>query len=133
VKRWREGATLVRAGKGKKAGCISGGDIYRKRLKSNCYEIPKRRIEGYLEVLDRNGSGYPVMLWECSGSNEESGRTAAAGILSRESRPTAILATSDRLAIGFMDAARSRQLRVPQDIAVMGFDDIPAAKWSPRG
>src|SRR4029077_13769324 len=68
------------------------------------------------------------MIWECSGTNEESGRTAAAGILFREPRPTAILATSDRLAIGFMDAARSRQLRVPQDVAVMGFDDIPAAK-----
>jgi DNA-binding LacI/PurR family transcriptional regulator len=104
------------------------GLVDRKRFKNNCYEIPKRRIEGYLEVLDGSGSGYSVVIWECSGSNEESGRTAAAGILSRESHPTAILATSDRLAIGFMDAARNRQLRVPQDIAVVGFDDIPAAK-----
>jgi DNA-binding LacI/PurR family transcriptional regulator len=104
------------------------GLVDRKRLKNNCFEIPKRRIEGYLEVLDGGGSGYSVVIWECAGSNEESGRTAAGGILSSESRPTAILATSDRLAIGFTDAALSRQLRVPQDIAVMGFDDIPAAK-----
>ena len=68
------------------------------------------------------------MIWECSRSNEESGRAAAEDLLSTESRPTAILATSDRLAIGVIAAARRQQLRVPQDLAVMGFDDIPAAK-----
>jgi LacI family transcriptional regulator len=44
-----------------------------------------------------------------------------------EPRPTAILATSDRLAIGMIEAAADHQLRVPQDLAVVGFDDIPAA------
>jgi DNA-binding LacI/PurR family transcriptional regulator len=67
------------------------------------------------------------MVWECSRSNEESGRTAAEGILRSKPRPTAILATSDRLAIGVIEAARCNQLRVPQDLAVIGFDDIPAA------
>jgi DNA-binding LacI/PurR family transcriptional regulator len=38
-----------------------------------------------------------------------------------------VLATSDRLAIGVIDAAAGHQLRVPQDLAVVGFDDIPAA------
>jgi DNA-binding LacI/PurR family transcriptional regulator len=104
------------------------GLIDRKRLKGICFEIPRRRIEGYLDVLDRSGPGFSVMLWECSHSDEESGRTAAEGILRSEPRPTAILATSDRLAIGVIEAARSHQLRVPQDLAVVGFDDIPAAK-----
>jgi LacI family transcriptional regulator len=48
---------------------------------------------------------------------------SAEGIFKSEPRPTAILATSDRLAIGVM----AHQLRVPQDLAVVGFDDIPAA------
>jgi DNA-binding LacI/PurR family transcriptional regulator len=104
------------------------GLIDRKRLKGICFEIPSRRIEGYLDVLDRSGPGFSVMLWECSHSDEESGRTAAEGILRSEPRPTAILATSDRLAIGVIEAARSHQLRVPQDLAVVGFDDIAAAK-----
>ena len=43
-------------------------------------------------------------------------------------RPTAILATSDALAIGVIEAARACKVRVPQDLAVTGFDDIPAAK-----
>ena len=107
-------------------GCC--GLIERKRLKGICFEIPRRRIEGYLQVIDGSGPGYSVMIWECSGSNEESGRTAAEGILRREPRPTAVLATSDRLAIGVIETVRSHQLRVPQDLAVVGFDDIPAAK-----
>lgn len=104
------------------------GLIDRKRLKGICFEIPRRRIEGYLEVIDGSGPGFSAMVWECSRSNEESGRTAAEGILRSKPRPSAILATSDRLAIGVIEAARSHQLRVPHDLAVIGFDDIPAAK-----
>ena len=109
------------------------GFVVGKRLKEIGYEIPRRRMEGYLEVLDGNGPGFSVIVWECSQSNEENGRTALEGILESEPRPTAVLATSDRLAIGVVEAARSHQLRVPQDLAVVGFDDIPAAKLiSPR-
>jgi DNA-binding LacI/PurR family transcriptional regulator len=103
------------------------GPVDRKRLKGICFEVPRRRIEGYLEVLDASGPGFSGMIWECSHSNEESGRTAAEGIFKSERRPTAILATSDRLAIGVIEAAVDHQLRVPQDLAVVGFDDIPAA------
>jgi DNA-binding LacI/PurR family transcriptional regulator len=103
------------------------GLIDRKRLKGICFEIPRRRIEGYLEVLDR-GPGVSVKIWECSRSDEEGGRTAAESLLKSEPRPTAILATSDRLAIGIMEVAREHQLRIPEDLAVVGFDDIPAAK-----
>jgi DNA-binding LacI/PurR family transcriptional regulator len=104
------------------------GFVVGKRLKEIGYEIPRRRMEGYFEVLDGNGPGFSVIVWECSQSNEENGRAALEGILESEPRPTAVLATSDRLAIGVIEAARSHQLRVPQDLAVVGFDDIPAAK-----
>jgi DNA-binding LacI/PurR family transcriptional regulator len=68
------------------------GPIDRKRLKGICFEVPRRRIEGYLEVLDASGPGVSGMIWECFHSNEESGRTAAEGIFKSEPRPTAILA-----------------------------------------
>jgi DNA-binding LacI/PurR family transcriptional regulator len=103
------------------------GLIERKRLKGITFEIPRRRIKGYLDVLDHGGPGFSVIVWECSRSNEENGRAAAEGILRSKPRPTAILATSDRLAIGVIEAARFRRLGVPQDLAVVGFDDIPAA------
>jgi DNA-binding LacI/PurR family transcriptional regulator len=104
------------------------GFVDRKRLKEVCFEIPRRRIEGYLEVLDGSGPGSSVIVWECSQSNEENGRAAVEGILESDPHPTAVLATSDRLAIGIIEAARSHQLRIPQDLAVIGFDDIPASK-----
>lgn len=43
--------------------------------------------------------------------------------------PTAILATTDIAAIGALHAALARGLRVPQDLALIGFDDLPAASW----
>lgn len=56
------------------------------------------------------------MILECSHSTEESGITAAKGILRSDPRPTAILATSDRLAIGVIEAAVSHQLGVPKNL-----------------
>jgi alanine racemase len=42
-----------------------------------------------------------------------------------EQRPTAIVAMSDIIAIGVMDAARDHQLSLPHDLSVVGFDDLP--------
>jgi LacI family transcriptional regulator len=43
-------------------------------------------------------------------------------------RPTAILAASDRLVIGVMEAAKELHLTVPKDLSVVGFDDIPSLR-----
>jgi LacI family transcriptional regulator len=42
---------------------------------------------------------------------------------------TAIFAGSDQQALGVYEAARRRGLRIPQDLSVVGFDDLPAARW----
>jgi DNA-binding LacI/PurR family transcriptional regulator len=104
------------------------GFIDRKRVKNSCYGLNRSRIEGYLEVLD-NGGAVSLKLWEWPRSNEEGGRIAAESFFRERARPTAILAASDRLGIGIIEAARRQQLRVPQDLAVVGFDGIPAAKF----
>jgi DNA-binding LacI/PurR family transcriptional regulator len=44
-------------------------------------------------------------------------------------RPTAIFAGSDLQAFGVYEAARQLGLRVPEDISVIGFDDLPMARW----
>jgi len=51
-------------------------------------------------------------------------------MLEREDRPTAIFASSDQMALGVYEAARLRGLRVPDDLSVVGFDDLPEARWS---
>ena len=57
----------------------------------------------------------------------ESGRSGAATLLDQPEPPTAILAASDFMAVGVLDELRNRGLRCPDDISVMGFDDVPEA------
>ncbi|MBN9135214.1 MAG: substrate-binding domain-containing protein, partial [Phyllobacterium sp.] len=59
------------------------------------------------------------------------GLEAARALLSRADRPDAAFCVTDLLACGFMDAARHEfGLRIPDELCVTGFDDIPQADWS---
>jgi DNA-binding LacI/PurR family transcriptional regulator len=98
-----------------------------KRVKSACFELSRRRIQGYLDVLGRDRAEFPPRIWESPCSIEEEGRLAAEQLLTLQPRPTAILTASDRLAIGVIETAKELKLRVPQDVSVVGFDDIPSA------
>ena len=60
-------------------------------------------------------------------STEQSGYEAAAQLLERGGKVDAIVAASDLIAIGALRALQERQLAVPTDVSVIGFDDIPAA------
>jgi len=55
------------------------------------------------------------------------GREAAQKLMSMKDRPTAVLASNDLSAIGAMSALLAAGLRVPEDISIIGFDDLPAA------
>ena len=66
-------------------------------------------------------------MHECAGSVRAAGRAAAARLLAAAAPPSAILATSDVLALGVLDAAAAAGITVPGDLAVVGFDDVPAA------
>jgi len=58
-----------------------------------------------------------------------SGTTAAARLLARRPAPTAIFCFNDEMAMGVLDTARRRGLRVPEDLSVVGFDDIRFARY----
>ena len=88
---------------------------------------PHHRRRGYVERLQQAGI-------ESDPSNEvlgyftvDGGETATAELLSRPNRPTALFAESDEMAYGAIRAIRRSGLRVPQDIAVVGFDDHASA------
>jgi DNA-binding LacI/PurR family transcriptional regulator len=100
------------------------GFVEIKRVKSACFELSRRRIQGYLDVLGRNRFVFPPRIWESPCSIEEEGRLAAEQLLTQQPRPTGILAASDRLAIGVIEAAKELNLEVPEDLSVVGFDDI---------
>jgi DNA-binding LacI/PurR family transcriptional regulator len=59
----------------------------------------------------------------------ESGQVVMQRLLALPQPPTAVIACNDQMAIGALLAAEQRGLRVPEDVAVAGFDDIPAASW----
>ena len=62
--------------------------------------------------------------------SEEGGRAAFAALSGDDELPTAVLAMSDITAIGVMGAALDAGLRIPDDLSIVGFDDIPAASWT---
>ncbi len=57
------------------------------------------------------------------------GRDAMAQMLASSSPPTAVFAANDIQAIGAIDACRAAGLRIPQDISIIGFDDLPIAEF----
>jgi DNA-binding LacI/PurR family transcriptional regulator len=60
----------------------------------------------------------------------QSGYDAATGLLERDERPDAIFCANDITALGAIDAARDRGVAIPEQLSIVGFDDIPAASWT---
>ena len=89
---------------------------------------PERtRVSGYLQALD--DAGLRPQLVSHGDFNEESGYRATKQLLAANTRPGAIFAGNDLMAFGAMTAVREARLTVPDDIAIMGFDDIFAARF----
>lgn len=72
-------------------------------------------------------------IWHTQAMSVEDGQAAAARWLALPPamRPTGVFAANDLLAIGLIDGARAAGVRVPDDLSVIGFDDLPAAGWAP--
>jgi LacI family transcriptional regulator len=86
------------------------------------------RARGFLDRLTAAGHDPETIAVESSDVTREGGRAAAARLLRRRQKPDLILAGNDVLAIGAMHAIRDAGLRVPQDVALSGVDDIPIAR-----
>lgn len=84
------------------------------------------RVQGYGAAM--KDAGVPVRIIDADAFNEEDGFRATTRLLREGQRPTAIFAVNDLMAIGAMMALREAGLSVPADVAVAGFDDIPAAR-----
>ncbi len=93
------------------------------------YTASQQRLEGYRLALESAGIPFDEGLVRYGNFDEESGQEAADSLLDLPEPPTAIFVASDMVAIGSLKAIRDRGLRVPQDIAIVGFDDITAARF----
>jgi LacI family transcriptional regulator len=87
------------------------------------------RLEGYREALRDADQAFDEELVVTGDFMEERGYAAAQELLGLPDPPTAIFASSDVAAFGVLSAARDAGLRVPDDLSVLGFDDIVEAAW----
>jgi DNA-binding LacI/PurR family transcriptional regulator len=98
------------------------------RRENAAFRVSRLRLRGYAAALEAAGIDWPeVPVYECPGSARLLGREAGGVLLSRSPRPTALLALSDQLALGAVEAAEARGLTVPEDLSVVGFDDAAPA------
>jgi LacI family transcriptional regulator len=87
------------------------------------------RLDGYRAALERAGIAADPDLIAVGDFHFESGLEMAGRMLARPDPPTAIFAASDMMAMGVYEAARLRHLRVPDQLSVIGFDDLPMSAW----
>jgi LacI family transcriptional regulator len=90
----------------------------------------RARLDGYRAGLDAAGIAFDPALVVEGDFDYESGFRAGRTLLGLASPPTAVFAASDQMALGVYEAVRKKGLRVPEDVSVLGFDDLPEARWA---
>jgi DNA-binding LacI/PurR family transcriptional regulator len=96
------------------------------------YLTAQVRKNGYINALEENNIRIIQRLIVEGDYSSDGGKNAMNLILDLEKKPSAVFAANDLMAIGAMSAIKKRGLHVPNDIAVVGFDDIPfASLYSP--
>ena len=86
------------------------------------------RLDGYQTALAGAGVLADPTLIAKGNFTSESGYAAASQLLSLAEPPTAIFAFNDEMAVGAMRAAKERGLRLPEDLSIVGFDDVEKAE-----
>lgn len=89
------------------------------------FDVTAERLAGYREGLADVWE--TASIHECRPNSPERARKVAADFLDGAERPTAVLAMSDAMAIGTLEAANERAISVPDELSIVGFDDVPAA------
>ncbi len=96
---------------------------------ANHLDIVKRRKHGYLEALRNNKIPIEKELVVCRKIDYEEGKIAAQTLLALPNPPDAILAMNDTLAFAAIEVIKSHGLRVPNDIALIGYTDEQHANY----
>jgi len=94
------------------------------------YLCSRARVDGYRSALERDDVSFDPALVRHGDFHHEGGFARGGELLDLADRPTAIFAGSDQQAFGVYEAARQRGLRVPEDLSVVGFDDLPVTRWA---
>lgn len=93
------------------------------------YTASADRLAGYRQALETAGIAYDQSLVQYGDFTPHSGAAAMAKLLQLTPHPTAVFVASDTVALGALQAIRDGGLRVPDNIALVGFDDVPLAEF----
>ncbi|NUP49269.1 MAG: LacI family DNA-binding transcriptional regulator [Catenulispora sp.] len=89
----------------------------------------RARLAGFHSAMQAADLAVDPALVVGAALTREGGHGAAAGLLAAAVRPSAIFTSSDLQAMGVYRAAREAGLRIPEDLSVVGFDDLPVGAW----
>jgi LacI family xylobiose transport system transcriptional regulator len=89
----------------------------------------RARLDGYRAAMDMAGIRIDPDLFRCGDFQLEGGHDAGRALLGLLEPPTAIFAGSDLQALGVYEAARELGVRIPDELSVVGYDDLPVARW----
>ena len=90
----------------------------------------RARLDGYRAGLESAGLTVDPELIAPGDFDYASGFAGGTGLLQLDRPPTAVFAASDEIALGVYEAVRQQALRVPEDLSIVGFDDLPQARWA---
>jgi LacI family transcriptional regulator len=90
----------------------------------------QERFEGYQQAMQAAGLKIEAELLTGGNFLYEGGRIAAQQLLSLPNPPSAVFVANDEMALGLIDIASKLGMKLPQEMAVIGFDDIQAAAYS---
>jgi DNA-binding LacI/PurR family transcriptional regulator len=113
-------------------GLLSGEDpgfVTGNRQAKTANSRTSARLRGYKAGAEAAGLKWAdVPVYAAGADSVEAGQVAGDAVLGEAPKVTAILCATDRLAVGVLAAAKTREIRVPDRLSVVGFDDTPAAR-----
>lgn len=89
----------------------------------------RARVDGFRSAHDELGLSIDPGLVRYGDFSTDGGYRHGRALLERDDRPTAVFAGSDMQALGVLRAARELGLKVPRDLSLVGYDDLPMSAW----
>ena len=93
------------------------------------YSLSGWRVDGWQEAMERAGLA-TADLCAAGDFGYESGEAAARQLLTLPNRPSAIIASSDQMAMATLEVARDMELKVPEDLSIISFDNTPIVRFT---